>query len=82
MEYLRQFNVGFNVDDPHSTTMKAVQWLADEAGSGAGEGVSTAYGKGLEGYLNKKLVQRFAVLTIDIALQRQEQSIAVRYVDE
>ena len=67
IEFLQDNQVYFE-KDPMSPNFMAVQWLADEAQIRNTEGISSAYGNGLE--LNDKLIQRFAVLTLDYALNR------------
>ena len=67
MEFLQDNQVYFD-KDPYSSNFMAVQWLADEANSGV-TGVSSAYGNGLPA-LDQKLLQRFALLSLDFALNR------------
>jgi hypothetical protein len=67
MEFLQDSQVYFD-KDPYSSNFMAVQWLADEANSGV-SGVSSAYGNGLPA-LDEKLIQRFALLSLDFALNR------------
>jgi hypothetical protein len=67
MEFLQDNQVYFE-RDPLSPDYMAVQWLADEAQIRRTDGVSSAYGNGLE--LTDKLIQRFALLTLDFALLR------------
>jgi len=67
MEFLQDNQVYFE-RNPVSPDFMAVQWLAEEAQFKPTEGVSSAYGNGLE--LSKKLIQRFALLTLDFALLR------------
>ncbi len=78
MEYLQDNQVYFEVD-PLSPDYMAIQWLADEAQIRTGDdGISSAYGNGLD--LNKKLIQRFALLTMDFALMRKEAPYATKMV--
>ena len=78
MEYLQDNQVYFE-RDPLSPDYMAVQWLADEAQIRTGDdGISSAYGNGLE--LNKKLIQRFALLTLDFSLMRKEAPYATKMV--
>jgi len=67
MEFLQDNQVYFERDSLSPDYM-AVQWLADEAQIRRTDGVSSAYGNGLE--LTDKLIQRFALLTLDFALLR------------
>ena len=67
MEFLQDNQVYFD-KDPYSSNFMAVQWLADEANSGV-TGLSSAYGNGLPP-LDHKLLQRFALLSLDFALNR------------
>jgi hypothetical protein len=67
MEFLQDNQVYFE-RDPLSPDYMAVQWLADEAQVRRTDGVSSAYGNGLE--LTDKLIQRFALLTLEFALLR------------
>lgn len=67
MEFLQDNQVYFE-RNPVSPDFMAVQWLAEEAQFQPTEGVSSAYGNGLE--LSKKLIQRFALLTLDFSLLR------------
>ncbi|VEU38667.1 unnamed protein product [Pseudo-nitzschia multistriata] len=65
MEFLQDNQVYFD-RDPLSPDFMAVQWLAEEAE--VRETEENAYGNGLE--LTDKLIQRFAVITLDYALNR------------
>ena len=79
MEFLEDSQVPFD-RDPSSPNFKAVKWLADEAqiGSTAG-GVNSTYGNGLK--LSPRLIQRFALLTLQFALESSD-GFAVKYLDE
>mmetsp|Transcript_19533 Transcript_19533/g.45502 ORF Transcript_19533/g.45502 Transcript_19533/m.45502 type:complete len:783 (+) Transcript_19533:234-2582(+) len=67
MEFLQDNQVYFE-RDPLSPNFMAVQWLANEAQFRSMNGISSAYGNGLE--LNEKVIQRFALLTLDYSLNR------------
>jgi len=69
MEFLQDNQVYFE-RDPFSPDFMAVQWLADEAEARSREGD----GNGL--VLDKKLLQRFALLTLDYALNRPAGGVA------
>jgi len=75
IEFLQDNQVYFDKNAPYSPPYLAVQWLAKEAsGSGGSDSdgdvsVSSPYGNGLP-TLDKKLLQRFAVLAIEFALNR------------
>ena len=75
MDFLQVNQIYFD-KDPLSPAFMAVQWLADEAQirRTAIDAVSSAYGNGLE--LNEKLIQRFALLTLDFALLRPNATAA------
>ena len=78
MEFLQDNQVYFE-RDPLSPDFMAVQWLAEEAQINIGnDGISSSYGNGLE--LTKKLVQRFALLTLDFALMRTDAPYATKLV--
>jgi len=67
MEFLQDNQVYFE-RDPMSPDFMAVQFMADEAQIRHREGVSSAYGNGL--VFDERLIQRFALLTVDYALNR------------
>jgi len=72
MEFLQDNQVYFE-KDPFSPDFMAVQWLADEAQGRSTYGISSAYGNGLE--LNDRLIQRFALLTLDYSLNRPDATV-------
>jgi len=67
MEFLQDSQVYFE-RDPLSPDFMAVQFMAEEAQISARQGVSSSFGNGLE--LDDKFIQRFAILTLDYALNR------------
>ena len=94
MNFLQENQIFFD-RDPLSPDFMAVQWLADEAQIRIGDGgMSSVFGNGLE--FSSKLIQRFALLTLDFALMRPDtpyteqeresyarsNTIAVKYQDE
>ena len=89
MNFLQENQIFFD-RDPLSPDFMAVQWLADEAQIRIGDDeMSSVFGNGLE--FSSKLIQRFALLTLDFALMRPDttntghsrsNTIAVKYQDE
>jgi len=79
MEFLEDSQVSFD-RDPSSPNFKAVKWLADEAQIGStADGVNSTYGNGLK--LSPRLIQRFALLTLQFALESSD-GFAVKNLDE